>query len=86
MFGDGAFYTADRKARFVPVEPPPRFASSPGTFILNTGRVRDHWHTMTRTGKAARLSAHMAEPFVEIHPTDAVALGIRRASLVRLSN
>ena len=86
MFGDGAFYTADRKARFVPVEPPPRFASSPGTFILNTGRVRDHWHTMTRTGKAARLSAQMAEPFVEIHPTDAVALGIRRASLVRLSN
>jgi assimilatory nitrate reductase catalytic subunit len=86
MFGDGAFFTADRRARFVAVEPPPRFPSAPGTFILNTGRVRDHWHTMTRTGKAARLSAHMAEPFVEIHPTDAAALGIRRASLVRLSN
>jgi assimilatory nitrate reductase catalytic subunit len=41
---------------------------------------------MTRTGKAARLSAHMAEPFVEIHPADANALGIRRANLVRLSN
>jgi assimilatory nitrate reductase catalytic subunit len=86
MFGDGQFFTADRKARFVPVEPPPRFNTAPGTFILNTGRVRDHWHTMTRTGKTPRLSAHMAEPFVEIHPADASALGIRRASLVRLSN
>ena len=39
--------------------------------ILNTGRVRDHWHTMTRTGKSPRLSQHCAEPFVEIHPEDA---------------
>ncbi len=86
MFGIGAFYTPDRKARFVPVLPPPPFAPAPGSFILNTGRVRDHWHTMTRTGKAARLSAHYAEPFVEIHPQDAEALNIRRATLVRLSN
>jgi assimilatory nitrate reductase catalytic subunit len=86
MFGEAEFFTPDGKARFVPVEPPPRFAPAPGTFILNTGRVRDHWHTMTRTGKAARLSAHMAEPFVEIHPADAAAIGIRRASLVQLSN
>jgi assimilatory nitrate reductase catalytic subunit len=86
MFGDGKYFTPDGKARFLPIQPPPPFAPAPGQFILNTGRVRDHWHTMTRTGKAARLSAHMAEPFVEIHPADANALGIRRANLVRLSN
>ncbi|MFD1252635.1 Nitrate reductase [Devosia equisanguinis] len=86
LFADGKFFTADGKARFVPIQPPPAFALAPGSFLLNTGRVRDHWHTMTRTGKAARLSAHMAEPFVEIHPADAEALGIRRASLVRLSS
>jgi assimilatory nitrate reductase catalytic subunit len=86
MFADGRFFTPDGKARFVAIQPPPPFRPAPGAFILNTGRVRDHWHTMTRTGKAARLSAHMAEPFVEIHPDDAAALGIRRASLVRLSS
>jgi len=86
MFGDGRFFTPDGKARFVPIQPSPPFALAPGSFILNTGRVRDHWHTMTRTGKTARLSAHMAEPFVEIHPDDAARLGISRASLVRLSN
>lgn len=86
MFGDGKYFTPDGKARFLPVQPPPPFAPAPGQFILNTGRVRDHWHTMTRTGKASRLSAHMAEPFVEVHPADANALGIRRANLVRLTN
>jgi len=70
----------------VPIEPPPPLRPSPGMMILNTGRVRDHWHTMTRTGKSARLSAHMAEPFAEIHPDDAARLGIRPATLVRLEN
>ena len=46
--------------------------------MLNTGRVRDHWHTMTRTGKSQRLSAHRAVPFVEVHPDDAGALRPRR--------
>lgn len=86
MFGNKRFFTLDGKARFVPVDPPPPIHPSPGSFILNTGRVRDHWHTMTRTGKAAKLSMHYAEPFVEIHPADAERLGIRRATLVRVSN
>jgi assimilatory nitrate reductase catalytic subunit len=86
MFGDGRYFTADRKARFVPISPPPPLRPSPGRLTLNSGRVRDHWHTMTRTGKSARLSAHLAEPFAELHPDDARRLGIRRASLVRLEN
>lgn len=85
MFGDGHFFTPDQKAHFVPITPPPPIRPAPGTFVLNSGRVRDHWHTMTRTGKAARLSSHYAEPFLEIHPADAVRLNIRRATLVRVS-
>ena len=86
LFADGRFFTPDGRARFVALQPPPAFASAPGALRLNTGRVRDHWHTMTRTGKTPRLAAHFAEPFVEIHPDDAVAAGIRRACLVRLTS
>ncbi|TPP09949.1 nitrate reductase [Rhizobium glycinendophyticum] len=85
FFAEGGFFTADRKARLVPVatpvmqRPDPRFP-----FTQNTGRIRDHWHTMTRTGKSARLSAHFAEPFCEIHPSDANKAGIGDADLVRI--
>src|SRR5690606_29986747 len=80
------FYTPDRRARIVPLSPPPAKPAVPGTLILNSGRVRDHWHTMTRTGRAARLSAHFAEPFAELHPDDAAKFSIRRTQLVRLEN
>jgi assimilatory nitrate reductase catalytic subunit len=86
MFAAGQFFTPDTRARFVPVAPPPPIVTPPGMLVLNTGRVRDHWHTMTRTGKASRLSAHLAEPFAELHPDDAAEKGIRHASLVRLEN
>lgn len=83
FFADGRFYHPDGKARFIPVSSPAiptRDERYP--FTLNTGRVRDHWHTMTRTGKSARLSAHIAEPFCEIHPLDAAEIGISDADLV----
>ena len=86
MFADGKFFTPSTRARFVEITPPPPLVAAPGMLLLNTGRVRDHWHTMTRTGKTARLSAHMAEPFVEIHPDDAATYAIKRATLVRLEN
>ncbi len=78
FFADGGFFTPDRKARFVPTEPPAlREATSPGYPLrLNTGRIRDQWHTMTRTGLSPRLAAHLAEPFVEVHPDDAAAMGL----------
>ncbi|MCI4643495.1 MAG: molybdopterin-dependent oxidoreductase [Hyphomonadaceae bacterium] len=88
FFADGQFYTPDRRARFVATPYRPA-ASQPGPatpFILNTGRVRDHWHTMTRTGKSTRLSAHIAEPFLEVHPKDADKIGLAPASLAELTN
>src|SRR5215831_4931808 len=76
FFMQGGFYTPDRKARFIAVEPPaPRVATSKEfPFRLNTGRLRDQWHTMTRSGLSARLGAHMPEPSVEVHPADAEAM------------
>ena len=84
FFADGNFFTPDRKGRFVPVAVPDVSAVKRTGLRLNTGRVRDHWHTMTRTGRSARLSAHMAEPYCEIHPEDAVRLGLKEAGLARL--
>ncbi|MFD1745916.1 molybdopterin-dependent oxidoreductase [Rhizobium helianthi] len=85
FFADGGFFTPDRKARFVPVTAPAlEEASEWHPLTLNTGRIRDHWHTMTRTGKSARLSAHIAEPFCEIHPADADKAGIGDADLVNV--
>lgn len=87
FFADGRFYHADSKARFVPVTPPAAVARNEDfPLTLNTGRVRDHWHTMTRTAKSSRLSAHMAEPFCEINPLDAQALGVADADLVTVTS
>jgi assimilatory nitrate reductase catalytic subunit len=75
FFAAGEFFTPDRRARFIaPERPRPRAATSE-TFPLrlNTGRLRDQWHTMTRTGMSPRLCAHSPEPFIEIHPADAKA-------------
>ncbi|MBM7048475.1 molybdopterin-dependent oxidoreductase [Rhizobium lusitanum] len=87
FFADGQFYTSDRKARFISVKSERDDRTGKDTpFILNTGRIRDQWHTMTRTGKAARLSSHLAEPFAEINPADAAELGIDKAGLVSVEN
>jgi assimilatory nitrate reductase catalytic subunit len=87
FFGSGGFFTSDRKARAIAVQFSRGSAnSSRYPLILNTGRIRDQWHTMTRTGLSARLSSHCAEPFCEIHPDDANALGIGEAALVELAS
>ncbi len=83
FFADGGFFHPDGKAKMIKVAVPAgREAIG---YRLNTGRIRDQWHTMTRTGKSARLSRHLAEPFVEIHPSDADRIGIGTAELVELS-
>lgn len=86
FFADGRFFTPSGRARLVPVAVPSRQKAMDGTFVLNTGRIRDHWHTLTRTGLSPRLSMHLAEPFAEIHPADARRLGLGDARLVRVSS
>lgn len=85
LFAAGGFFTADRKGRFVAVAAPTATRTD-ATFplVLNTGRVRDHWHTMTRTGRSPRLSQHIAEPFAAIHPADASRHAIGDADIVRV--
>ncbi|MFA5956984.1 molybdopterin-dependent oxidoreductase [Hyphomicrobium sp.] len=86
LFSDGQFFTPDRKARFLAIDIEGSHRTTPAFPVaLNTGRIRDHWHTLTRTGKSARLSQHYGEPFAEIHPEDAVRHNIKDADLVRVS-
>lgn len=82
----GGFSHADGKARLIPVQSmPPVHAVSPEyPLLLNTGRVRDQWHTMTRTGLAPTLGQHSPEPFCQIHPQDALGCGVREGELVRV--
>ncbi|WP_296746457.1 nitrate reductase [Mesorhizobium sp.] len=87
FFADGNFYTPDGKARFISIRPGQETRTSPDfPLVLNTGRIRDHWHTMTRTGKSPRLSQHIAEPFIEIHPEDARRYDIGDADIVRVES
>ena len=86
FFMQGAFYTPDRKARFIATEPPtPRVSSKQFPLRLNTGRVRDQWHTMTRSGLSARLGTHTPEPFVEVHPADAKAMGLADGGFAKVA-
>ncbi len=88
FFADGQFFTPSRRGRLIatPFRRPANPALGETPFVLNTGRLRDQWHTMTRTGCAEKLAQHIAEPFAEINPLDAARLGVEPATLVRLSN
>jgi assimilatory nitrate reductase catalytic subunit len=83
LFADGGFQTSGGKARFVPVTYRPAARSR---FLLNTGRVRDQWHTMTRTGLLPRLLAHRDAPFLSLAPADAAELGLATGDLAKISS
>ncbi|MFG1301113.1 molybdopterin-dependent oxidoreductase [Xanthobacter sp. V3C-3] len=86
LFARGGFFTPDRKARFVaPAPVAAARAEAPFPFLLNTGRIRDQWHTMTRTGLAPRLGAHVPAPFVAVHPDDAAVSGLADGALAQVS-
>jgi assimilatory nitrate reductase catalytic subunit len=88
LFTDGRFFHANGQARFIAVVPcsPHHAPDERYPLVLNTGRIRDHWHTLTRTGKSPRLSAHTVEPFVEIHPRDAARYHVSDGVLARITS
>jgi ferredoxin-nitrate reductase len=88
LFTDKIFYTPSKKAIIHAVDDGNQ--SEPTTkdlpLVLTTGRIRDQWHTMTKTGKVSRLKQHIANAFLEIHPDDADARGIEENDLVDVMN
>ncbi len=84
LYVDGVFPTANGRARFSaatykPVAEP-RDARFP--FALNTGRLRDQWHGMSRTGTLGRLFGHVAEPSVQMHGQDMARRLLKDGDLV----
>ncbi len=89
LFGDGrGFATSDGRARFVPTpfRPPAAQADAQWPLVLNTGRVRDQWHTMTRTGRSPQLMAHRSEPLLDLHPADAAQMRLTEDALVEIES
>lgn len=88
IFSDGKFATSDGRAKFIGIKQRSviNAPSDAWPIVLNTGRIRDQWHTMTRTGLVARLTSHISEPYAEINPADASALGIAHNGLVQIES
>ena len=88
LYTDARFPTADGRARFIAVEPDDPVEQPDDTFplILTTGRVRDHWHTLTRTANAPALLARTPEPILEVHPSDARRAGVSDGDFVEITS
>jgi assimilatory nitrate reductase catalytic subunit len=87
-FANKKFSTPNQKAKLIPVSHtlPLQQTNHAFPFVLNSGRARDQWHTMTRTGKAAKLLANMPTGHIHIHPKDAEALCLNDGSLAKISS
>lgn len=88
LLADGQFYTPDRKGRFVAIRPrlPQEQPTAAFPFVLNTGRYRDQWHTMTRTATTPRLMQHRSEPLLSMHPADARQLSLVEGDIARVTS
>ena len=88
LYASGHFPTLDGKARFASVAwLPLAEARSPRyPFSLITGRLRDQWHGMSRTGLLGRLFGHVPEPTLQMHPQDIARRGFTEGELVRVSS
>jgi len=88
LFTDHKFYTPSQKA-IIHSFPDENLSEKPDSnfpLILTTGRIRDQWHTMSKTGKVNKLKQHISEAFLEIHPEDAAARGIADDMLTAISS
>ncbi|MGF1726541.1 molybdopterin-dependent oxidoreductase [Photobacterium nomapromontoriensis] len=88
LLSNGQFLTPSGKGQFIatPFQQPASSPCQQYPLILNTGRIRDHWHTLTRTGLSARLSEHISEPFITLHPLDAESYDLKSGQLAQLSS
>jgi ferredoxin-nitrate reductase len=88
LYGDRRFPTPDGRARFIAVDhaDPVERPSRDYPLTLTTGRVKNQWHTMTRTGKVENLLKSCREPFVELHPQDARRSGVQDGDFVELTS
>lgn len=88
LYEDGVFPTADGKAKFANVAyrplAEPRESRYP--FSLTTGRLRDQWHGMSRTGTLGRLFGHVPEPAIQMHPQDMDRRGLKDGDLVHVTS
>lgn len=88
LFADKNFYTPSKRAIIHAVDDDN--LSEPTTnnlpLVLTTGRIRDQWHTMTKTGKVNKLKQHVSNAFLEIHPGDAFERNIGENDLVDVTN
>ena len=82
LFADGRFPTPDGRARIVAV--PVSAAEAQRGFTLNTGRLRDQWHTMTRTGLVPKLMTHTPAAAVSMNPGDARAMRLHAGDPVEI--
>ena len=86
LFARGGFSTPDGRARMIPLSLRADEELAEFPLVLNTGRVRDQWHTMTRTGRVPHLMTHVAAPSLALHPRDAATRGITDRGLVRVES
>ncbi len=86
LFADGVFPTADGRCRLWAGEPAGRAEVPDAAFplVLTTGRIRDQWHTQTRSGLVTKLNRTEPAPFCELHPTDAAQRGVATGELVEV--
>lgn len=88
LFASGGFFTPSGKGEILAVLPEGLKSEICDEFPLwlNTGRIRDQWHTMTRTARCTVLNRHRSEPFVEISAADTEKYGLKNGELARLNS